>query len=71
MALRDELPPKKAKVHNLIEWVEAQPNADEWRDLLLDEEYSCGAIARLIRKYGLTVCTHNTVFRYREKHASQ
>ena len=71
MALRDELQPKKEKLQTLIEWVKAQPNADEWHEVLMDYSYSLRSLAQLCLKHGAPkAVTQNTVHRYRERHAS-
>lgn len=69
MGLRDELQPKTEKLQTLIDWVQAQPNADEWHEVLMDTSYSLSALAKLCIAHGQTTCTQNVVFRYRERHA--
>lgn len=70
MALRDEIAPKQNKLLGLADWLNAQSNRDEWLAILLDEQYSSNAVAKLLTKYGFA-CDWNVVFRYREKHAAK
>lgn len=70
MALRDELEPKTEKLIALIEWVQAQPNVDEWHELLMDTDYSGTALSKLLHKHGHAQANPNTIYRYRARHAS-
>ena len=68
MGLRDEIKPKLNKLAGLREFVEAQTNADEWHQVIMDTDYSTYSVAALLTKHGFP-CDWNVVYRYRERHA--
>ena len=66
MALRDEIKPKVNKLAELQAFIDAQPNGDEWLELIMDTGYSTYAVAELLGKYGFK-CDWNVVFRFRTR----
>ena len=68
MALRDEIAAKPNKIGGLGDWLEVQPNKDEWLDVILDEtSFSNNAVAKLLTKHGFK-CDWNVVYRFRRRH---
>lgn len=67
MALRDEITPKPNKMQLLQQWMDNQPNSDEWWDIFRDMSYSHNGVAKLLTKHGFE-CNHNHVYRLRIKH---
>ncbi len=55
---------------NYAEWLAAQPNGEEWYDLIYNLDYSNHSIARLLTKHGFK-CDWNVVYRFRRKHVSK
>ena len=70
MALRDEIKPKQNKTQDLAVWLDAQPNGEEWYEIIYDEQYSCRAVAALLSKHGFK-CDANVVVRFRAKHVAE
>lgn len=53
MPLRDELQPSRpGGLCSVKEWVDTQPDAAEWYELLDDASVQGSALFRLMRKYG-------------------
>lgn len=67
MALRDEIAPKLNRMQELQDWMDSQPNKDEWYEIFRDISFSNKGIAKLLTKHGFK-CDHNHVYRLRVKH---
>jgi hypothetical protein len=71
MGLRDELPKSTNEIQRLEDWIAAQPNADEWREVIHDTAtYTATAITGLLSKYGFQT-NNQTIYRFRTKHGSR
>ena len=70
MALRDEISPKINRLDELEIWLKKQSNRKEWTDIIFDEQYSSGAVAKLLTKHGFKA-DWNLVYRFRARHAAK
>jgi hypothetical protein len=70
MALRDEIRQKTDKLGALAAWIDAQKNADEWYEIIVDINYSAGAIQQLLKRHGFITDT-NVIYRLRQRHGAK
>ena len=71
MGLRDQLSKSTNEVKRLEDWIAAQPNADEWLEVVMDStSYSATAITGLLAKYGYHT-KNDCIYRYRVKHGTR
>jgi hypothetical protein len=70
MALRDEIRIKQNRLADLTIWLDAQPNGEEWYDIIYDQQYSCQAVAGLLTKHGFKADA-NLIARFRNKHVAK
>jgi hypothetical protein len=69
MALRDEIKTKPNRVAELAVWLDAQPNGEEWYEIIYDQQYSSKAVAGLLTKHGFKADA-NLIARFRAKHVA-
>jgi hypothetical protein len=69
MALRDEIRIKQNRLADLTIWLDAQPNGEEWYELIYDQQYSSQAVAGLLTKHGFKADA-NLIARFRNKHVA-
>jgi hypothetical protein len=69
MALRDEIRIKQNRLADLTVWLDAQPNGEEWYELIYDQQYSSQAVAGLLTKHGFKADA-NLIARFRNKHVA-
>jgi hypothetical protein len=69
MALRDEIRIKQNRLADLTVWLDAQPNGEEWYELIYDQQYSSAAVAGLLTKHGFKADA-NLIARFRNKHVA-
>lgn len=67
MALRDEIRIKQNRLADLTIWLDAQPNGEEWYEIIYDQQYSSQAVAGLLTKHGFKADA-NLIARFRNKH---
>ena len=70
MALRDEIRIKQNRLADLTVWLDAQPNGEEWYEIIYDQQYSSQAIAGLLTKHGFKADA-NLIARFRNKHVAK
>ena len=70
MALRDEIRIKQNRLADLTIWLDAQPNGEEWYEIIYDQQYSSQAIAGLLTKHGFKADA-NLIARFRNKHVAK
>ena len=70
MALRDEIKIKQNRMADLTVWLDAQPNGEEWYDIIYDQQYSSQAVAGLLTKHGFKADA-NLIARFRNKHVAE
>jgi hypothetical protein len=69
MALRDEIRIKQNRLADLTVWLDAQPNGEEWYEVIYDQQYSSAAVAGLLTKHGFKADA-NLIARFRNKHVA-
>jgi hypothetical protein len=69
MALRDEIRIKQNRLADLTIWLDAQPNGEEWYEVIYDQQYSSQAVAGLLTKHGFKADA-NLIARFRNKHVA-
>jgi hypothetical protein len=69
MALRDEIKIKQNRLADLTIWLDAQPNGEEWYEVIYDQQYSSQAVAGLLTKHGFKADA-NLIARFRNKHVA-
>lgn len=69
MALRDEIRIKQNRLADLTVWLDAQPNGEEWYEIIYDQQYSSQAVAGLLTKHGFKADS-NLIARFRTKHVA-
>jgi hypothetical protein len=69
MALRDEIRIKQNRLADLTIWLDAQPNGEEWYEVIYDQQYSSAAVAGLLTKHGFKADA-NLIARFRNKHVA-
>jgi hypothetical protein len=69
MALRDEIRIKQNRLADLTVWLDAQPNGEEWYEVIYDQQYSSQAVAGLLTKHGFKADA-NLIARFRNKHVA-
>jgi len=70
MALRDEIRIKQNRLADLTVWLDAQPNGEEWYEVIYDQQYSSQAVAGLLTKHGFKADA-NLIARFRNKHVAK
>jgi hypothetical protein len=70
MALRDEIRIKQNRLADLTIWLDAQPNGEEWYEIIYDQQYSSQAVAGLLTKHGFKADA-NLIARFRNKHVAK
>jgi hypothetical protein len=70
MALRDEIRIKQNRLAELTIWLDAQPNGEEWYEIIYDQQYSSQAVAGLLTKHGFKADA-NLIARFRNKHVAK
>ena len=70
MALRDEIRIKQNRLADLTVWLNAQPNGEEWYEIIYDQQYSSQAVAGLLTKHGFKADA-NLIARFRNKHVAK
>jgi hypothetical protein len=70
MALRDEIRIKQNRLADLTVWLDAQPNGEEWYEIIYDQQYSSQAVAGLLTKHGFKADA-NLIARFRNKHVAK
>jgi len=70
MALRDEIRIKQNRLADLTIWLDAQPNGEEWYEVIYDQQYSSQAVAGLLTKHGFKADA-NLIARFRNKHVAK
>ena len=70
MALRDEIRIKQNRLADLTIWLDAQPNGEEWYEIIYDQQYSSQAVAALLTKHGFKADA-NLIARFRNKHVAK
>ena len=70
MALRDEIRIKQNRLADLTVWLDAQPNGEEWYEIIYDQQYSSQAVAGLLIKHGFKADA-NLIARFRNKHVAK
>ena len=70
MALRDEIRIKQNRLADLSVWLDAQPNGEEWYEIIYDQQYSSQAVAGLLTKHGFKADA-NLIARFRNKHVAK
>ena len=70
MALRDEIRIKQNRLADLTIWLDAQPNGEEWYEIIYDQQYSSQAVAGLLTKHGFKADA-NLIARFRNKHVAE
>ena len=69
MALRDEIRIKQNRLADLTIWLDAQPNGEDWYEVIYDQQYSSQAVAGLLTKHGFKADA-NLIARFRNKHVA-
>jgi hypothetical protein len=54
---------------DLTIWLDAQPNGEEWYEVIYDQQYSSAAVAGLLTKHGFKADA-NLIARFRNKHVA-
>ena len=70
MALRDEIRIKQNRLADLTVWLDAQPNGEEWYEIIYDQQYNSQAVAGLLTKHGFKADA-NLIARFRNKHVAK